>query len=57
MAEVVVAAGRSVTTCDIFAIYFCRDKYMLTNRQTEDVVLVWKSKAVAMVCSSACEGE
>ena len=47
MAEVVVAAGRSVATHDIFSIYFCGDSYMLTNGETKDVILVWKSEAIA----------
>ena len=53
MAEVVVAAGRSVATHDFFAIYFRRDSYMLANGEAEHVILVWKSKAIAMVCPSA----
>lgn len=47
MAEVVVAAGGSVATHDVFAVYFCRDSYMLTNGETKDVILARKSEAIA----------
>ena len=47
MAEVVVAARGRVATHDILAIDFGRHGNVLAYGQTENILRVWKGKAVA----------
>lgn len=49
MTQVVIAAGGSVATHNLFAIYFCRDGYMLADRETEDITRVWKGKTISII--------
>ncbi len=49
MTQVVITAGGGVATHNLFAVYFGRDRYMLANRETEDVTRAWKGEAISMI--------
>lgn len=49
MTQVVITASGGVATHNLFAVYFCRDGYMLANWETEDIVRVGKGKAISMI--------
>lgn len=49
MAQIVITTGGSVAAHNIFAIYFCGNRYMLANGETEDVTCMWKSEAISMI--------
>lgn len=52
MTKVIVATGRCVTTHDFFSIELRGDGYMLANRETENIIRVWQSKAIALILVS-----
>jgi hypothetical protein len=49
MAQIVITTGGGIATHNIFAIYFRGNRYMLANRETEDVTCMWKSEAISMI--------
>jgi len=49
MTQIVITAGGGVATHNLFAVYFCRNGYMLANRETEDITRVRKGKAISII--------
>lgn len=46
MTTVIVVADGGVAPDDLFAINFCRHRYVLANRKSKDVLCVWQGEAV-----------
>lgn len=46
VAEVVARGGRGVATHDILAVDVGHDRDMLSDRQVQNIILVWQSKLV-----------
>jgi hypothetical protein len=49
MTEVIIAAGRGVTTHNLFSINLRGDGYMLANRETKNIIWAWQGKTIAMI--------
>jgi hypothetical protein len=46
MSEVIVAASRCITANDFLAVYYRRDRDVLTNGEAKDIVWMGKREAV-----------